>query len=71
MAEEIDIGTLTALIKKEMRIVIREEVERVLKVILVGVRVDNVPHEKRVIVVTQKPPEEGHVDDTTYPPTGE
>jgi preprotein translocase subunit Sss1 len=68
VTEEIDIGTLTALIKKEMRTVIREEFERVLKVVLAGVRVDTVPHAKRVITVTQKPHEEEHPDDMTQPP---
>jgi len=71
MTEEIDIGTLTALIKKEIRIVIRDELERILKVVLAGVRVDTVPHEKRVIIVKQKPSEEEHTDYMTHPPEGE
>jgi len=70
MTEEIDIGTLTALIRKEIRIVIRDELERILKVVLAGVRVDTVPHEKRVIIVKQKPPEEERTDYKSYPPTG-
>lgn len=68
MTEEIDIEILTTLIKKEMQTVIREEFERVLKVVFAAVRVDTVPHEKRVIVVTQKPHEEEH---TNYNPLPE
>ena len=70
MPEELDIGTLTALIKKEIRIVIRDELERIVKVVLAGVRVDTVPHEKRVIIVKQKPSEEEDTAPNAYPPTG-
>jgi hypothetical protein len=59
--EEMNITTLTTLVKKEVRIVIRDEVERVLKLLLAGVRVDIVPHEKRVITVVHKESEEEEV----------
>ena len=60
--EEMNITTLTALVKKEVRTVIREEVVRVLKLALAVVRVDIVPHEKRVITAIQKEAEEREVD---------
>ena len=54
MTEEIDIDLLTAIVKKEVRIVFREEEERLLKLLLAVVRVDTAPHEKRVITAIQK-----------------
>ena len=56
MTEEIDIETLTALIRKEVRTAFREAGEMLLKAILSGVREDIPPHEKRVITVVQREP---------------